>query len=326
MIGSTHVTVVMPAFNESRFIESALLSQPSFVDRILVIDDASSDGTGSVVRELGDPRVRLLTHDKNFGVGRSIATGYEQFLLEGATDSDLCVVMAGDSQMDPADLPALLAPILSGAAEYVKGDRLYSSTTRAAMPWSRFLGNQLLTQATRLATGYWVLRDSQCGYTAMSGRAMRLLNLAAIYPRYGYPNDLLLKLQRMRIPVAQVPVRAVYQGEISGIQPTKVIPRILRILVMGFLTRVFRSSSGSEPLLPRLSYGMSVLSFAIAACLGVLKCLPISMSNGLVFGWPLLSVMFWLSASLVSLLVGVLLERKQQNSFGRTFVLCDSLP
>jgi hypothetical protein len=194
------------------------------------------------------------------------------------------------------------------------------------MPWSRFFGNHLLTQATRLATGYWVLRDSQCGYTAMSGRAMRLLNLAAIYPRYGYPNDLLLKLQRKRIPVAQVPVRAVYQGEISGIQPTKVIPRILRILVLGFLTRVFRPSLRSEPLLPRLFYGVSVFSFALATCFGILNCLPGGVSHNRMVGWPLLEGTFWLGAAFVALLFGVLFERKQQSSLGGTFVLCDSLP
>jgi dolichol-phosphate mannosyltransferase len=139
--------------------------------------------------------------------------GYEVAFARGA---QVCAVMAGDAQMDPADLSRVLAPVLCGEADYVKGDRLSFPDARRRMPWTRWLGNTVLSWLTRLATGIAV-RDSQCGYTAIARHTAARLPLASLWPRYGYPNDLLGMLAERGMRVRDVTVRPVYADEISGV-------------------------------------------------------------------------------------------------------------
>lgn len=207
------VAVVVPAYNEARLIGRTLASIPAYVEQIVVVDDASSDDTARSAQALGDRRVEVVRHRENRGVGAAIVTGYRRAFARGA---DVCVVMAGDAQMDPRDLSALVAPVLAGKADYAKGDRLSFPRARQHMPPSRWLGNTLLTRLTRLVTGLPV-RDSQCGYSALSRRAARELPLERLWPRYGYPNDLLGMLAEHRLRVADVVVRPVYADEVSGI-------------------------------------------------------------------------------------------------------------
>jgi glycosyltransferase involved in cell wall biosynthesis len=207
------VAVVVPAYNEARLIERTLASIPRYVEQIVVVDDGSRDATASLAERCGDARVRVVRHEVNRGVGAAIVTGYRAAFERGV---DVCVVMAGDAQMDPRDLSALLAPVLSGKADYAKGDRLSFPRAHRHMPLSRWLGNALLSRLTRLATGL-VVRDSQCGYTALSKRAADKLPLDRLWPRYGYPNDLLGMLAERGLQVRDVVVRPVYADEASGI-------------------------------------------------------------------------------------------------------------
>ena len=213
MLGSAQIAVIVPAYNEALHIERTLRSIPSFVDRVFVIDDGSRDATAERVRRLCDPRVELLQHAHNRGVGAALRTGYLRALSAGA---DAVAVMAGDGQMHPGDLPALLWPVVRGEADYVKGDRLSYPNARARMPRLRFLGNHWLSALTRAATGRAV-RDSQCGYTALSAAALARLPLARLWEGYGYPNDLLGLLYAARARVRDVTVRPVYGAERSGI-------------------------------------------------------------------------------------------------------------
>jgi hypothetical protein len=141
-------------------------------------------------------------------------TGYRDALAAGA---DVLVVMAGDGQMDPIDLPALLDPIADNRADYVKGNRFRHVQARRMPPLRRYAG-KALALATRLATGLDV-DDTQCGYTAITGETASLLPLDRLWPRYGYPNDLLGMLAASRRSVAEVPVRPVYADEESGVRP-----------------------------------------------------------------------------------------------------------
>ncbi len=208
------VAVVIPAYREERLIAKAIVSVPAFVDWIVVVDDASDDGTVAVARNVSDPRLILVTHPVNRGVGASIVTGYRKAMEVGA---DLMAVMAGDAQMDPADLPRLLAPLAGGQAEYVKGNRFIHPDARA-MPWHRRVAGRGLALLTRAATGL-PIDDSQCGYTALCARAARALPLDDLWPRYGYPNDLLGLLAQHSQRVVEVPVRPVYADERSGVRP-----------------------------------------------------------------------------------------------------------
>jgi glycosyltransferase involved in cell wall biosynthesis len=212
-MSSARVAVVVPAYNEERLIARTLRGIPAHVSHVVVVDDASSDGTSEAARAVGDPRVEIVRHEVNGGVGKAIVTGYRTAFARGA---DACVVMAGDAQMDPRDLDALVEPVLRGEADYAKGDRLSHPGVISRMPLTRWLGNLVLSLFTRVCTGLSV-RDSQCGYTAISRRAAESVPLHALWPRYGYPNDLLGLLSERGLVVRDVVVRPLYGDEQSGI-------------------------------------------------------------------------------------------------------------
>lgn len=214
MWNGRRIAVVIPALDESERIAAVVSGVPPWVDAIIAVDDGSRDGTASAARSTGDGRVTVEVHPENRGVGAAIATGYARGLSLGA---DVLVVMAGDDQMDPGDLPAVVAPVADGHADYVKGNR-FAHAERSAMPPLRRLAGKGLSLATRMVTAY-PIDDSQCGYTALSADAARRIPLHDLWPRYGYPNDLLVLLSREGLRVAEVAVRPVYQGEKSGIRP-----------------------------------------------------------------------------------------------------------
>ncbi len=234
------VSVVVPAFNEEQAIEKTLRAMPSFVDHIVVVDDGSSDETAAKARAAAevDTRVRVLQHEENRGVGAAISTGY---VWCRDNDVDIAVVMAGDGQMDPADLPALLDPVAEGRVDYAKGNRLVTGEAWDKIPRLRYLGNSALTFFTKIASGYWHVTDSQTGYTALNKKALHLLPLENIYPRYGMPNDFLVTLNIYSMRVIDVPVRPVYNiGEQSGIRLSKDIFRLSWLMVRLFVRRMLQ--------------------------------------------------------------------------------------
>jgi glycosyltransferase involved in cell wall biosynthesis len=236
------VAVVVPAFNEEGAIGQAVASVPGFVDHVIVVDDASRDATAEVAaradradRSQGRP-CEIVRHGENRGVGAAIVSGYRRVLALGI---DVAVVMAGDGQMDPADLPALLEPIAEGRADYAKGNRFRHPDVWHAMPRTRLLGNIALSLATRLTAGYGHIFDSQCGYTAIHRRALDRIDLDRVFARYGYPNDLLARLHAAGMRVVDVPVRPVYgPGWKSGIKPHMVVYPVSFVLARSFLRRV----------------------------------------------------------------------------------------
>jgi len=232
------VAVVIPAFREERLIATAVGTVPSFVDEVIVVDDASDDGTSARAREAGDVRLVLVRHEKNAGVGAAILSGYRAARERGAS---VIAVVAGDGQMDPADLPAVLGPVARGEADYVKGDRLGHPSVWRDMPLHRLLGTSALAWATRHAAGLPCLSDSQCGYTAIGAEAADLIVRRGLWPRYGYPNDLIGTLSLFGYRIREVPVRAVYGTEKSGLRPW-------HLLTIGFVVgRVaYRRMSGAR--------------------------------------------------------------------------------
>jgi glycosyltransferase involved in cell wall biosynthesis len=233
------VAVVVPAYNEQKLIEKTLVSIPAFVDLIIVVDDASKDDTANIVERLAkeNPKIMLVRHSTNQGVGGAIISGYKKAI---ETDTDVTAVMAGDAQMDPKDLEAIVDPIASGKADYTKGNRLFYGDAWNMMPKHRYLGNSFLSLLTKIASGYWNIADSQSGYTAISLLALRKLQLGNIYKRYGMPNDILIRLNKYDFRVKDVHVRPVYGiGEKSGIKLYRDIPRIVWVLFRGFWQRLF---------------------------------------------------------------------------------------
>jgi glycosyltransferase involved in cell wall biosynthesis len=225
VLEGARVAVVIPAYREERWIAETVRSVPDFVDHVVVVDDASDDRTSDEARSAGDSRLVVLRHADNRGVGAAILTGYGQARALGA---DVAAVMAGDGQMDPADLRAVVSPVARGEADYVKGDRLRHPSVWRDMPWKRLAGTAALAWATRRAAGLSSLSDSQCGYTAIGARAIDCVLREGMWPRYGYPNDLIGTLARNGCGIREVPVRPVYRGEASGL-------RVWHLATIGYL-------------------------------------------------------------------------------------------
>jgi glycosyltransferase involved in cell wall biosynthesis len=230
------VACVVPAFNEARAIARTIRAVPGFVDRIIVVDDASHDATFLRARRAWRRGLEIVRHEENRGVGGAIITGYRRVLGLGL---DVAVVMAGDGQMDPDDLPGLLDPIAAGRAGYVKGNRFRRREVWREMPVTRLAGNIALSLATKVVSGYRHVFDSQCGYTAIARPALEALDLESVFPRYGYPNDLLARLHAAGVLALDVPVRPIYgPGWKSGIRLATVIHPILWVLLRAFAHRV----------------------------------------------------------------------------------------
>jgi glycosyltransferase involved in cell wall biosynthesis len=241
MFEGRRVIVVVPAHNEEKLIAGVLETMPGFVDRVIVVDDASTDATASILAECGTrmgERLRAVRHGKNGGVGAAIVTGYKTALSE-RRDGDLVTVMAGDAQMDPADLPRLLQPLVKDQADYTKGNRLFTGEAWKIIPRHRYLGNAALSFLTKIASGYWHVADSQSGYTAITTEALSVLQLDRLYPRYGFPNHLLVELNNYDFRVRDVPIRPVYNvGEVSGIRLHRVVPTLSWLLVKCYFWRM----------------------------------------------------------------------------------------
>ena len=236
MLEGKRVAVVVPAYDEEALVGETLRGIPEFVDTVYVVDDASRDATGERARELGDARIEVLRNETNQGVGAAIVTGYRRSLDDGV---DVACVMAADNQMDPAELRGLVEPVARGEVDYAKANRLVSGEAWKIIPRTRYLGNAVLSLLTKIASGYWHVADSQAGYTAISREALERLDLDGIYPRYGFPNDMLVHLNVQNARVRDVPSRPIYhENGQSGIRLRSVIPRISWLLFKAFWWRL----------------------------------------------------------------------------------------
>jgi glycosyltransferase involved in cell wall biosynthesis len=243
------VAVVVPARDEADKVAATIRSIPGFVDHVIVVDDGSRDATAAVARRAarraggrgpgrgGGREVEVLVHPENRGVGAAIATGYARALALGM---DATAVMAGDGQMDPADLPRLLIPVVSGDADYAKGNRFAWPGGWRMIPPVRLVGSVILSWLTRAASGYWHLYDSQCGYTVASRRALLAIGPEQMFARYGYPNDLLGRLGAAGARVVDVPVRPVYgPAWRSGLKPARLALPLLLLLTRALARRIW---------------------------------------------------------------------------------------
>jgi len=232
------VCVVIPCYNEETQIEKVITTMPEYVDYMVLVDDKSRDRTVETIKKMQDSnkQIILIEHKINQGVGGAIASGYKW-----ARDNEIqmAVVMAGDGQMDPDDLPALLEPVVDGTADYSKGNRLFTGEAFKKIPTIRYLGNGLLSLMTKVTSGYWNIADSQSGYTVINKKALKLIDWDKMYKRYGQPNDILVRLNVENLRVTDVPIEPVYNvGEQSGIKIHKVIFTIGWLLTKLFFWRM----------------------------------------------------------------------------------------
>ena len=235
MYQGLRAAVVVPAFNEEANLAATIASIPAFIDHVLVVDDGSHDQTAAVAQQAERPAIEVVRHHQNRGVGAAVVSGYRRALQLGC---DVALVMAGDGQMDPGDVPILLAPIVAGRADYVKGNRFAYPEVFWTMPRARLIGNVALSLLTRVTSGYHRLFDSQCGFTAVTRATLLELDLDGLFPRYGYPNDLLARLRVAGARVEDVPVRPIYGPHWrSGITLRTAIYPVLFVVVRSLLWR-----------------------------------------------------------------------------------------
>jgi len=232
------ISVVVPAYNEEKLIAKAISVIPRFVDKIIVINDASKDKTLETIQQIMkfDQKIHLINHKKNQGVGGAIASGYK---WSRENDIDIAAVMAGDAQMHPDDLPNLLDAIIEKGADFAKGNRLLTPGVQKNMPRFRLFASQVLSLLTKIASGYWHVIDPQCGFTAINKKGLDQINWDKSYKRYGQPNDLLVRLNVANMIVKDVNIKPIYKiGERSGINYGKLIFTLSWLLFKDFIWRL----------------------------------------------------------------------------------------
>lgn len=231
------VAVVVPAYNVASHILQVLKAVPPFVDRIIVVDDCSSDETSKILEHVPDLRVVVFKHKSNRGVGAAMVTGFNQALNDGA---ELIVKIDGDGQMDPSYVPALLDPLIENGYAYAKGNRFLDNTKLREMPTHRLIGNYGLTFLTKLASGYWHVFDPQNGFIAVQAEALRRIELHHLAKRYFFENDMLVHLNIFGFRVKDVPIPARYGDETSSMSLFKVLITFPFYLFKRFWYRIYQ--------------------------------------------------------------------------------------
>jgi len=218
---TTGIAVVIPCFQVVRHVARVIAAIGSEVDAIYCIDDACPEHSGDWIEQnVADPRVRVIRHANNQGVGGAVKSGYRRAIADGA---QVIVKIDGDGQMDPALLPSIVAPIVRGDADYTKGNRFWDLRQLKAMPLARRVGNLGLSFMAKASAGYWNIFDPTNGYTAIHAAVAARLPLESISNRYFFETDILFRLNTLRATVVDVPMDARYGDEVSNLKASKVL-------------------------------------------------------------------------------------------------------
>jgi glycosyltransferase involved in cell wall biosynthesis len=256
------VFAVLPAYNEEKHIAGVIAAIPAFIDRIVVVDDASTDATATVVEGLRDPRVVLLRERTNQGVGGAMLDGYRRALELGC---DVAVKVDADGQMDPGRIQSLVAPIAAGDADYTKGFRYHDPETLRRMPKVRLWGNVGLSFLTKIASGYWNIFDPTNGFTAIHRVALERIEFTRIHRDYFFETDMLANLYRMGAVVRDVYLPTYYGDETSHMSAVRTIltfpGRLFRLLLRRIAWRYFIADFSAVSLL--LIVGGAMFTFGL---------------------------------------------------------------
>ena len=236
MYKGKRVCLVIPAHDEERHIGTVVRSVPEFVDNVVVVDDGSTDRTSEIVRGSQDPRVELIRHESNQGVGAAVVTGYRRAIALGA---DVVGRLDGDGQMDPNYLRELLDAVLDDGFHYAKGNRFMTRRMLQEMPRGRVWGNAILTFLTKFASGYWQVFDPQNGYTATTREVLETIPLVRLRHDYVFENSVLCELYMGNFRVKDVPIPAVYRDEDSEIRVGRFSFAAAGYLFRRFWRRIF---------------------------------------------------------------------------------------
>lgn len=236
-IGTARVGVVIPCYRVRRHVLDVIAHIPDEVYKVYVVDDCCPEQTGAYVREhCHDSRVSVLTNTHNLGVGGAVLCGYAAAIADCI---DIIVKIDGDGQMDPQLIDAFIAPILSGEADYTKGNRFFEVETLGKMPLVRVIGNVGLSFVTKISSGYWNLFDPTNGYTAIHARVAAHLPLHKISKRYFFESDMLFRLNTLRAVVTDIPMHAHYADEVSNLRVGHALPSFLWLNLRNLVKRIY---------------------------------------------------------------------------------------
>ena len=264
MNNTAKIAVVLPSYRVKAHILDVIGRIGPECQHIYVVDDACPEGSGDHVKaHCTDPRVRVLTHEVNQGVGGAVMTGYRQAVIDGC---DVVVKIDGDGQMAPELLPQFVAPILEGYADYTKGNRFFDLTQIRQMPGVRLFGNAVLSFMSKFSSGYWDIFDPTNGYTAIHTRVVEHLPLDKISSRYFFESDMLFRLNTLRCVVVDIPMDAFYGDEKSGLKIKSILLDFLWKHVRNYFKRIFynyflRDLSAASM---QLVLGLVMLVFGVA--------------------------------------------------------------
>jgi glycosyltransferase involved in cell wall biosynthesis len=320
--------LVVTAYNESRNIDSLIKQIGTLVNFIVVVDDGSRDGTPEIAKsalERDNHNFAVLTHIKNTGQGGARTTGAllavhgrsrdENVFIHSQggkpwepTEGAILIFTDGDGQLDPCEIPAFLKKLRNSSADFVKGDRFSTPDLLRVMPKTRLIGNVLLSAITKLASGYWDLTDSQCGYFAMKVELAARLDWRKLRTGYGQINDIVIRLNELDARVSSVPIKAIYGiGEISGIRIHKVALPIFITCLKGFYRRILIKNTiwKTHPLAAFYIFGQILVLVSTVLASKIF----FGISNGITAP-PLTSILVMILATLglLSIFQGVFLD------------------
>lgn len=266
MIGSTRIAVVIPSYKVKNHILAVIHSMGKEVSCIYVVDDCCPDGSGSYVEEnCNDPRVRVLKHSVNQGVGGAVMTGYREAIADGM---EIIVKVDGDGQMDPALIPEFVLPIIENEADYTKGNRFFDLEAITSMPTIRLFGNAMLSLMNKVSSGYWNLFDPTNGYTAIHADVAKHLPFNKISRRYFFETDMLFRLNTLRAVVLDVPMDAKYADEESNLKISQIVGEFTLKHSRNFLKRLFYNYYLRDLSLASLQLPMGLMLFSFGIGFG----------------------------------------------------------
>jgi len=274
---SLKVAVVVPCYRVADQVLHVLDRIPARVDQIFCVDDCCPQKSGDKIsRECSDPRVTVLRHDTNQGVGGAMVTGYKAALEAGM---DIVVKIDGDGQMDPRIVPRFLAVLEAGDADYCKGNRFYRAATLTGMPKRRVIGNAMLSFLTKLSSGYWQVFDPTNGYTAIHAAALRLLPLEMIDRGYFFESDMLFRLNTIRAVVRDVPMTAVYKDETSNLRARRIVAPFLAKHLRNFTKRLIYNYYVRDFNLASLEWPLAIGLLGFGVIFGLSKWISVATSG-----------------------------------------------
>jgi glycosyltransferase involved in cell wall biosynthesis len=236
------IAVIIPCHNVANHIEGVISSLPEIITHIITVNDCSSDQTEEIILELQkeNQKIIYLQHSKNQGVGGAMLTGYKKSL---ELNSEITIKIDGDGQMDAANIPLLIKPIIQNKADFTKGNRFRDFRALKQMPMSRRIGNLGLSFMIKAASGYWNIFDPTNGYTALGIEALKSINLDKLHKRYFFESSMLIELYHANAVVYDIPMKAIYGDEVSGLSRSKTLfefpPKLLKAFVKRILLKYF---------------------------------------------------------------------------------------